>query len=276
MITAVVDSGATKTHWAFIHNNSVQEFITAGMNPSVNNQHPRLENTELVDWLKKTDQLHYFGAGINSDTTKESIAIFLSDYLSPTAAVSIENDLLGAAIAATQGQKGIVVILGTGSNSCIYDGKKIIDAIPSLGYTLSDEGSGNKIGKEVLKAYFYRRMPTAEVQRFEQLYSITKEEVIHNLYKEPAPNAYLASFAGFAINSPDETWKESILMPIFEEMVNVRIKSFTDYPTFDVYFVGSISYFCRDWLERVMHSHQLKIANIVKDPMQGLIDYYKQ
>ncbi|MDF1698581.1 MAG: hypothetical protein P1U56_22205 [Saprospiraceae bacterium] len=275
--TLIVESGSTKTDWVILTPKGQHRFNTKGINPSANSEMYLLEIEcpELLEYATIIDSIYYYGAGVIDDRTRTIIHNWLKPYFSSCKEFQIESDTLGSAIATAGDKPGIVCILGTGSNSCLYDGKSITDNIPALGYILSNEGGGSKIGSELIKAYFYRSLPEDVSTEFYTQYPLSKSEVVNALYNDGNPTAYLANFATFLNTTENKTWRKNFLFPLFQEFIDVRIKQYSDYLAYDIHFVGSIAYFYADILREVLQYNSLQCSSIVQKPIEGLVDYYK-
>lgn len=273
----IVDSGSTKTDWVIIGSAGNYKFSTQGINPSANERLFDLskEGSDILTYASSITDIKYFGAGIIDERTRTIIKNWLSQYFKKVNYFQIESDLLGASISTAGDDEGIVCILGTGSNSCLYDGSKIVDNIPALGYVLSNEGGGSKIGGELLKAYFYNKLSAEIKNEFEAKYKLSKSEVVEGLYKSENPTAYLASFAQFLNNTQYKDWRKKFLFPIFQEFVDIRIKQYSEYLRYDLYFVGSIAYFYADVINDVLQYNGLTSKSIIQKPIDGLVDYFK-
>ena len=273
----IIESGSTKTDWVIITPQKNIRFTTQGINPSASDHIFDLivEKPEILGSASSIDEIYYFGAGVIDNATRSVVQNWLSKYFTEVKAYRIQSDMLGAAKSTAGNNKGIICILGTGSNSCVYDGNNIIDNIPALGYALSNEGGGSKIGGELIKAYFYRRMPKNVHNEFEERYSLNKSELIENLYKKGNPTAYLASFAQFLNETGNKQWRRKFLFPLFQEFIDLRIKQYSEYLHYDLHFVGSIAYFYADVIKDVIQYNNLSYKSIIQKPIDGLIDYYK-
>lgn len=273
----IVESGSTKTDWVIINSDASLKYTTQGMNPSASEDFFDL-NEEIKDlntFSPKIKSIHFFGAGIIDDHTQSLIKNWLATYFKNCEAYQIESDMLGAAISTAGSKRGIICILGTGSNSCVYDGLKIIDNIPALGFALSNEGGGSKIGSELIKAYFYRQLPADVHNEFSQEYNVTKSDLVEHVYKCENPTAYLANYAQFLNKTRNKKWRKEFLMPLFQEFIDVRIKQYSEYLSYDLHFVGSIAYFYADLLKEVLQNNNLSSTSIIPKPIDGLIDYFK-
>ncbi len=270
----IIESGSTKSDWAFVSQDQVEQHSFLGINPATGAGLDQLLPTHIIEKLQSTNAVFFYGAGANTHKANASIQAFFNPYLLKSTSLSIESDILAASRASAGNEKGIICILGTGSNSCLYDGSQIIQQIPSLGYLMSDEGSGFHIGKEIVKAYFYGDMEDMDHQAFEKNYPITRASVLSEIYGGSRASAYLASFAPFLLEC-NKPLKNSILSKVFREFIEIRVKKYPNFSNFDIYFVGSIAAIFEDDLKAEMKSHKLEIKQIIKNPIQNLILYHK-
>ena len=272
----VADSGSTKTDWALIGSDEVVLYSSPGTNPSTSTELFDLEQHcgELLARASEVESIHYFGAGVIDDRTRGIIQSWLGKHFNK-AEFRIEGDMLGAAKATAGDSEGIVCIMGTGSNSCLYDGEKIIDNIPALGYILSNEGGGSRIGMELLRNFFYRQMPSKVSKHFEEKYQLSKSTLVKELYSTQDPTYYLARYARFLNETEDKEWRKAFLFPIFQKYVDIRIKQYEEYLRYDLYFVGSIAYFYGDVINDVLAYNGLRAKSMIRKPIDGLVDYFK-
>lgn len=273
----VVESGSTKTEWAVISESQHQIYSTSGINPTSNKKFPPIftESVELAQFANSVDKIYYYGAGVIDHTTSAKIEQWLLLKF-PMAAVEVKNDMLAACRSTANSNPAIVSILGTGSNSCVYDGTSIIDNIPSLGYAISNEGGGTDIGKAILQAYFYRQMPAKVKIKFDAKFAVTKSQVTNDLYQQPNPTAALAHYASFINDCDDDAWRKSILSTCFKSFVELRILTYSEYHRYELHFVGSIAYFCQDILRDVLEHYNLQAQSIIQKPINGLINWHNK
>ena len=279
-MTLITDGGSTKCDWVLLDNsgNLVFKTATSGLNPTVVPKDDLLLRIASNEILKPVfydvETLDFYGAGCGTETPRNILKEVLEE-LFPKAKVNVFEDLDAAVFAATT-EPGIVCILGTGSNSCYFDGQKIYAVIPSLGYILMDEASGNYFGKRLIRDYYYNRMPSEITSEFEKRFNLEADEIKVNLYKKSNPNAYLASFAQFIF-----TQKE--IKPYFYELIKEGISTFIECRILcykkahevPVHFIGSIAHFSEEIIKECFIEYNLILGNIVQRPIEGLIDYYK-
>lgn len=273
----IADSGATKCEWCLVNKDETETFFTAGISPYFLNSAEiiGLLQKELLHHLKnyEPDEVYFYGTGLGNQRNVEIINGALK-VLFPAAKVEAETDLLAAARALCGFKEGIACILGTGSNSCCYNGQRIIQNAPSLGYILGDEGSGANLGKKVLQHYLCNIFDEELKAGFNAIFSTNQMEILENLYRKPFPNRYLASFAIFPAQNRGHYMIENILEDSFNDFVKTQLYTYNERLTLPVHFTGSIAFAYKDVLQEVCNQHELQAGKILKSPMQGLIDYH--
>lgn len=273
----IIDSGSTKTRWCLVKNKSIiQELNTAGINPFVT---PESVIKGIIDSIVNElqsipDEIFYYGAGCSNEKNKNLLRVNLLT-INSTADVVVEHDMLAVARALCLNKQGIAVILGTGSNSCLYNGREIVQNTPSLGYILGDEGSGAYIGKKILSDYFYQRMPTDIADSFSKNFpDLNLDSVLYKVYKEQSANAYLASFCKWAGNNKTHSYIQELVSQVFEEFVIKQIQPYGRSLTNKVYSVGSIAYYFSEIWESVLLRHGYVNELGKQDPIDGLIEFH--
>lgn len=273
----VVDCGGTKGDWRFIaRDDSVTNYESRGFSPVTQSMWD-LEQIIKIDLPLIEDtvaEVHYYGTGVHSDTIIHSMTSTLSHLLKANT-VNVNTDLFAACRATCQDNHGIVAILGTGSASCLYDGKEIVDKIPSLGFIAGDEGAGSMIGKKILQSYFYREMPQKIQAAFEENYTLTREEMLENIYKRPGANSYLGSFANFALTLKKEDYIKNIISDEFDRFVLRHLTKYENDGSVKCHFVGSIAWFLKEELETSLLKHNLLIGNVIRKPIEELVAYHQ-
>ena len=272
----VVDCGGTKGDWRFIaRDGSVTNYESRGFSPVTQSMWD-LEQIIKIDLPLIEDtvaEVHYYGTGVHSDTIIHSMTSTLSHLLKANN-VNVNTDLFAACRATCQDNHGIVAILGTGSASCLYDGKEIVDKIPSLGFIAGDEGAGSMIGKKILQSYFYREMPQKIQAAFEENYTLTREEMLENIYKRPGANSYLASFANFALTLKKEEFIHNIIIEEFDRFTLRHLSKYENDGSVKCHFVGSIAWFLKEELEISLAKFGLQLGNIIRKPIDQLVAYH--
>jgi len=275
-VKIVVDCGGTKGDWRFIaRDGSVTNYESRGFSPVTQSMWD-LEQIIKIDLPLIEDtvaEVHYYGTGVHSDTIIHSMTSTLSHLLKANT-VNVNTDLFAACRATCQNNHGIVAILGTGSASCLYDGKEIVDKIPSLGFIAGDEGAGSMIGKKILQSYFYREMPQKIQAAFEENYTLTREEMLENIYKRPGANSYLASFANFALTLKKEPFIHNIIIEEFDRFTLRHLSKYENDGSVKCHFVGSIAWFLKEELEISLAKFGLQLGNIIRKPIDQLVAYH--
>lgn len=277
----IADGGSTKCDWILLDSNGEQVLKTRskGLNPAVFKsevlQARLLENQELMDIKDKVEKVHFFGAGCGTPKPSAELKRILSEFYSNASEVLVKEDMVAAAYAATT-EPGIVCILGTGSNSCFFDGKDVRTAVDSLGYILMDEASGNYFGKRLIRDYYYKKMPQDLAEVFEKQYDLSSDVIKENLYKKDNPNTYLASFAEFIFTNERNGYFYKLIMEGMKNFIEHRVLCFKEAQNVPVHFIGSIAYFSQDIIRDVAKPYHLEIGNVVRRPIDGLLQHYKE
>jgi glucosamine kinase len=272
----IADSGSTKTHWKLIKSDKTTEsHYTKGLNPYFAGESTFIKVLEDDLPVNKTEihNLYFYGSGCVAEQNIMLVKKYLKKYF-PKANVFVYGDLFGAARALLGKEKGIACILGTGSVSCVYDGEKIVDAIPSLGFIMGDDAGGVTLGKELLRAYFYRKFPPELKAAFEENFPITRDELLTKVYHSPSPNAYLAKYSAFLKNNYSHPFLHDLVHRCFRSFFTDHIIVYPDYPNLPLVFTGSISSNLKDILHEVATEYGLSVHKIMKEPMEGLVQYH--
>jgi len=275
-VKIVVDCGGTKGDWRFIaRDGSVTNYESRGFSPVTQSMWDleQIIKIDLPQIEATVTEVHYYGTGVHSDTIIHSMTSTLSHLLKANT-VNVNTDLFAACRATCQDNHGIVAILGTGSASCLYDGKEIVDKIPSLGFIAGDEGAGSMIGKKILQSYFYREMPQKIQAAFEENYTLTREEMLENIYKRPGANSYLASFANFALTLKKEPFIHNIIIEEFDRFTLRHLSKYENDGSVKCHFVGSIAWFLKEELEISLAKFGLQLGNIIRKPIDQLVAYH--
>ena len=267
----IVECGSTKADWAVIEGDAIVfQASNVGFNPSYHELSPQnFIPKEIL--CRSYDLIYYYGAGTSHYQAHSRIASALSSI--KYGDIKINSDMLAAARALVGRGKGYVSILGTGTNSCFYNGEKTDYTIPSLGCILGDFGSANHIGKKLLQDYFYHKMPEEIAIRFEQKFKITKEKIITELYSQPQAAKYLGSYAIF-LSEVNDDWKRDFISEIFLEFVSLYLKSQKHHGDYPCYFTGSIAFYLQEYLIDVLKAQGYAVGDIEQSPSQKLIQYH--
>jgi glucosamine kinase len=273
----IADSGATKAEWCLLANGKKKTIITQGISPYFLNteQIAGLLLKELKPKLKdvQVDEVFYYGTGCaNPDNTK-SVKKAVSKIFNE-AKVEVTHDLMAAARALCGREKGVACILGTGSNSCYYDGKKMVKNSPGLGYVLGDEGSGAYLGRKVIQYYLYGTFDEELRGRFDLTYTTNTAEILENVYKKPLPNRYLASFAKFLAENRGHYMIENIIEDGINDFFFNHLCKYRETWTLPIHFAGSVAFGFKDVLQQLCNSYEFELGNVMKNPMEGLVKYH--
>ncbi len=272
----IADSGSTKTSWYFFNGKTELRLKTGGINPffrDTENIVDELEKELLPNVDAAVGEIHFYGAGIINSEKGNVVADALK-MLFPNALVEVESDLAGAARALLKYNSGIACILGTGSNSCLYNGTEITEKVPPLGFILGDEGSGAVLGRKLLGDYLKGLMPDRLSEKFQTQFPFSYPEMLERVYKTEKPNKFLARFVPFLKDNIEEEYCRVLLEQSFDEFVRRNIMQYKNYGEQLVSFVGSVAFYFQDQLRNVLARRNLKSGLIVKEPLEGLIEFH--
>ena len=273
----IADSGSTKTHWKLLKpDNTSESHYTKGLNPYFAGEaiYNKVLEEELPVSQPAISKVYFYGSGCVAGENISFVKQHLEKYFT-NASVSVYGDLFGAARALLGRESGIACILGTGSVSCVYDGNEITDAIPSLGFIMGDDAGGVTLGKELLRAYFYRKFPPEVKAAFEENFAVTRDELLTKVYHNPSPNAYLAKYAAFLKNNYSHPFLHNLVARCFRSFFTDHIIVYPAYKTLPLVFTGSVSANLKDILHEVAAEFGLKVHHIMKEPMQGLVEFHR-
>jgi len=278
-IKLIADSGATKTTWCLLENNKKKTLSTQGLSPYFLNteQIEQIVSSEVQPKLKGIEpgEIFFYGTGCINPGNEKLVKKALRN-LFPTSVINVTSDLMGAAKALCGDHKGVACILGTGSNSCYYDGKKIIKNSPGLGFILGDEGSGAYMGKKVVQYYLYNTFDPDLMDRFNAMFNTNSAEILEAVYKKPLPNRYLASFVQLLIENRGHYMVENIIEDSFNDFFFHHVYKYKQSWTMPINFVGSVAFGFKDVLKEMCNSYELQLGKVLKNPMDGLIKYHSK
>jgi len=276
----LVDSGSTKADWISIDETGKILFTTQtlGLNPEVLNKEEIITrvNDRFDISLNKENVTHlfFYGAGCGTDRMKNFLTDVFKEYF-PNATVVVHEDTYAAVYATTpKNEKAIVCILGTGSNCSYFDGKILHQKVQSLGYIAMDDCSGNQFGRQLIRDYYFGKMPTNLASEFEKTYDLDADVIKNQLYKQPNPNAYMATFAKFLILHKDEKYCQKLVRKDMQVFVDNYITQYENCKEVPIHFIGSIAFYLKEELKEVLESNGLKIGNVLRRPIDGLIDFH--
>lgn len=275
----IADSGSTKTEWCLLQGNKKKKVITQGLSPYFLNlkQISEILQKELMPKMKNAapDEIFFYGTGCSNPANAAIVKKAIRQNFK-TSVISVDHDLMGAAKALCGRDKGVACILGTGSNSCYYNGKKIVKNSPGLGYVLGDEGSGAYMGKKVIQYFLYNTFDEDLMERFKAKFNTNAVEILEAVYKKPLPNRYLASFAIFLAENRGHYMVENIIEDGLNDFFFNHIYKYRESWTMPLHFIGSIAFGFKDVLKDLCMSYELQLGRVLKNPMEGLIKYHQQ
>ena len=275
----IADSGSTKTNWCLTENSVILKHIfTKGINPFYQTEEEIIRDLEvsLVPSLKgiQIDRIYFYGAGC-SFPEKIALVSGALGWHFKNVSIEVQSDLVGAARSLFAENKGIACILGTGSNSCLYDGKQIAENVSPLGFILGDEGSGAVLGKTLIADALKNQLPLALKDKLLKTYELTPQLILENVYKKPFPNRFLAKLTPFLLENIHEP---SIYKIVYDSFDAFFVRNVMQYPldNIQVGFVGSIAHYFHEILELVASRHGIEISQIVQNPIEGLVKYHSK
>jgi len=276
----IADSGSTKTDWGFFNTTAdIQALRTAGINPCHQTtdqireiiENELLPQTRLID-RSQVSRVFYYGAGCATPAICGTMQNLLHDFF-PQADVTVASDMLGAARALCGHSEGVACVLGTGSNSCLYDGKDIVGQVPSLGYILGDEGSSAALGRRLLSDCLKRQLPESLSREFMERHDLNMDTILENVYRKPLPNLFLAGFTPFLAEKRDVPEVHKLIVQCFSEFFTRNVISYHR-PWLPVHFVGSVANnFARELTESA-DMLGMRVGNIMAAPLKGLVEYH--
>lgn len=281
MYVLLVDSGSTKTDWVLLNDSKVVlKHKTIGFNPYFQTKEEITFEilTHLIPqlslYLKQIKEIHYYGTGCSTSENCNLIQACLSSTLNVDK-IWVEHDLLAAARALCKREWGIASILGTGSNSCLYNGKEIIENVPSTGYLWSDYGGGAQIGKLFIKEYFEETLPIELKIAFERA-GFNRDVILNNVYKKSLPGKYLATVSLFVSNHIQNPKVNEILELCFDSFFTQQINKYTNSKKFKIHTLGSIGFIYKELIAKVANKHGYQMGTVIQSPIEGLINYHSK
>ena len=277
----VVDSGSTKTDWIAVNSKGETLFSTQtlGLNPQVLSsailKERIINNFDLYQNRNEVTHLYFYGAGCGVDSPQKRIRRVFDEIFINSKIVIKEDTYAAVYAAADMGEKSIVCILGTGSNCTYFDGKEIEQRVTSLGYTLMDEASGNFYGKQLIRSYYFKTMSEDLAKEFEQEYDLTPDTIKENIYRRENPNTYLATFSRFLIKHKKNEVFQDIISKGLERFINHQILQFENAKDIPIHFIGSISFYLKEEIEKALTLKGLLMGRIVQRPIDELVSYHK-
>ena len=274
---AIADSGSTKADWMFVRNKEWFSASTMGFNPFYHSSNLvastlKKDLADVID-VSEIKAVYFYGAGCSSPDKNEIIHLGLQAVFN-NAVILVEHDLLGAARAVCGHKEGIACILGTGSNSCLYNGIDVIDNVSNLGYLVGDEGSGSHLGKMLIRGYFYRELPQDIQTAFEANFPGGKKAILNNIYSNGPANVYLASFAKFCSDHKDHIYIQRLVNEAFGEFIRRHIRKYKNHNDLPINFIGSVAYHFKDILKMALDERNLILGDVIKKPIDNLVHFH--
>jgi N-acetylglucosamine kinase-like BadF-type ATPase len=275
----IADSGSSKTDWRVIHKNGkVSQHRGVGFNPYYQTSEEmaiQMREDFLVNLESEIEEIYYYGAGCSSQGRKDEVTSALKTIF-PNAKIEVDHDLSAAAKATCGHKSGISCILGTGSNSCDYDGQKIIDTRPAPGYILGDEGGGGYIGRKFLSDFIHDEMPESIKNELMERFGLTATMIQEHVYQKPFPNRYMASFCRFITEHKSDRYCYLLYYDSFQDFFKKHVNKYHDYRKKQVNFVGSIAYYNSDILRKAAYDNEINVNLILESPIAGLTLYHQE
>jgi glucosamine kinase len=278
MAILIADSGSTKCEWCLINNGRKKTVFTQGMSPYFLNseQVQAVLRQELLPNLKNqaVTDIYFYGTGCLDPRNAKMMKTAISKVFTG-AKVTVEHDLTGAAKAVCGNSKGIACILGTGSNSCYFNGRKVVKNSPGIGYILGDEGSGAYLGKKVVQYYLYGTFDEDLKYKFDDKYKTTAAAILEQVYRKPLANRYLSGFCMFLAENRGHYMIENIIEDGLNDFFFTHLCKYSESWKLPIHFVGGVAHGFRDVIKELCHSYEFDLGKIVKNPMEGLIEYHR-
>lgn len=276
----IADSGSTKTNWHVLHPNGMTEtFETIGLNPFIvrTGQVYKEIKSKFPRHLKalRVREIYFYGSGCSAQPQKDKIFAGLERYF-PATIIHIHHDLLAAARALWGKNHGLIAILGTGSSTALYDGEKVSEQIPSLGYMLGDEGSGAYIGKLLLKAYLENELPVPLAKKFYKYHQKDLHEILEQIYSHDYPNRFMGEFTHFVKENIDNSALESLVRSSFDAFFRKQILKYQNHSNYKLRCMGSVAYHFKEILMASANAHGVELVEVIQDPLPRLIEYHNK
>jgi N-acetylglucosamine kinase-like BadF-type ATPase len=276
----IAESGSTKTDWRLLFpDGRIIQAATIGFNP--NYQTAAEIELALTKFLRPQladavpTHIYFYGAGCGTEAKCSLVATALWA-LFPDSIVAVQSDVVAAARGTCGTAPGIACILGTGSNSCLFDGKKIISQMPCLGFTLGNEGSGSYLGKKLLTLALNHELPLDLQEKFQKRYPQSQSEILHHVYNKPFPNRYIASFAKFLFDQRQHPFAAGLVHQNFLEFLDRTVCKYPDYRQLPTHFVGSIAFYFADILRKAAKTREIQVGRVLQSPIAGLALYHQE
>ncbi|MGP1622254.1 ATPase [Bacteroides heparinolyticus] len=275
----IADSGSTKTDWCVVENGELlQQIFTKGTNPFFQSEE-EISNeiaTTLLPRLKsdEPDAVYFYGAGCGFPDKIATMRRAITQHLKVKGAIEVNTDMLAAARGLCGHKSGIACIMGTGSNSCYYNGQDIVANVSPLGFILGDEGSGACLGKLLVGDLLKNQMTPGLKEKFLEQFGLTPADIIDRVYRQPFPNRFLASLSPFLAQNMDEPCVHNLVLNSFKAFLKRNVMQYAGYQHEKVHFIGSVAFHYKEVLIKAAYETGIQVGNIIKSPMEGLIKYH--
>lgn len=275
----IADSGSTKCDWLLMDSdgNNRSHFHTMGLNPYFHNEEVIEEaiksNLSLFELAPRIELVFFYGSGASSEVLCRIVERGLKSIF-VKAKIHVDHDLVGAAYATYEGEPAITCIIGTGSNSCFFDGTMVMEEVPSLAYILGDEASGSWFGKLLLRDYFYKNLPFEIRSDFELMFQPSKDEILTKIYNEPNANVYLAGFMGFIGKHSNHPHVQQWINDSIRQFIEIHVRCYSNYREVKTHFIGSIGYYFHDSLALICEDEGIHLGKVIQKPIDFLADYH--
>ncbi|MCO5235983.1 MAG: N-acetylglucosamine kinase [Chitinophagaceae bacterium] len=278
-VKLIADSGATKAEWCVLQGKKTKTIFTQGISPYFFNtrQITEILQKELLPSLKgiKINEVYYYGTGCINPNNNRIVRQAIRNSFNEASSIEVTHDVMAAARALFGRDKGVACILGTGSSSCYYNGRRIAVNRPGLGYVLGDEGSGAYLGKKVLQYFLYGTFDEELAGRFSTKYQVDATGILENIYKKPLANRYLASFTPFLSENRGHYMIENIIEDGLNDFFFYHICKFKQSWTSPISFIGGVAHHFRDVVGNLCRQYEFSPGKILKNPMEGLIEFHR-
>ena len=275
----IADSGSTKTDWCVVENGQpIQQISTKGINPFFQSEE-EISNeiaTSLLPQLKTNalDAVYFYGAGCGFPDKIAMVHRAITKHLQIKREVEVNTDMLAVAHGLCQHEAGIACIMGTGSNSCYYDGKQIVSNVSPLGFILGDEGSGAVLGKLLVGDILKNQMTPELKEKFLKQFSLTPADIIDRVYRKSFPNRFLASLSPFLAQNIDEPCIHALVLGSFKSFLKRNVMQYENFRNSKVHFIGSVAFYYKTILAEAAQEMNIQLGTIIKSPLEGLIKYH--
>lgn len=271
-------SGSSKCDWELIEDNEkVLTLSSSGINPYFHTEDIIEVSVrslgELLAHIDKIEVVFFYGSGCSSKKLQNIVERALAKIFTKSH-IYVNHDIVAAAFATYDGTPSFTCLMGTGANSCFFDGDIVRQEVPGIDYVLGDEGSGAYFGKILLQSFLRKQLPPEIATAFEQKYNITKHDILQNVYMKPFANVYLASFSQFIHEHREHPFFKSILREGIQKYVEIYLECYPDYKNYTVHFVGSIPYFFEQILREILSEKEITLGKIIKEPIEDLVQYH--